>query len=124
MRKPLIIRIISWLILLPSSIVLIIFSAINRHLVLIDFWPFDFAPEIRLYAVILGVLMIGVFWGGFAVWLTGRPLRRRERESRYLVEKIRIDLCQAKKRIQRYESEVSKTGGKSSRAALAPADRV
>ena len=124
MRKPLIIRIVSWVILLPSSIVLIIFSAINRHLILIDFWPFDFAPEIRLYAVILGVLMIGVFWGGFAAWLASNPLRRRERESRHLLEKIRIDLRQAKKRIQRYETEASKPGGASFRASLAPADRV
>ena len=124
MRKPLIIRIISWLVLLPSSIVLVIFSAINRHSVLINFWPFNFVAEIRLYAVILGVLMIGVFWGGFAVWLAGRSLRRRERESRHLVESIRKDLRHAKKRIQRYESEVSKTHGTSCRASLAPADRA
>ena len=124
MRKPLIIRIISWLVLLPSSVVLVIFSAINRHPVLIDFWPFDYSPEIRLYAVILGVLMIGVFWGGFSVWLAGRPLRRREREARHLVENIRTDLRQAKKRIQRYETEASKTHSTSCRASLAPADRV
>ena len=91
---------------------------------MINFWPFDFAPEIRLYAVILGVLMMGVFWGGFAVWLAGRPLRRQERESRHLVESIRTDLRKAKKRIQRYESEVSKTHGTSCRASLAPADRA
>ena len=124
MRKPLIIRIISWLVVLPSSVLLVIFSAINRHSVSIDFWPFDFVPEIRLYAVILGFLMIGGFWGGFAVWLAGRPLRRRERESRHLVEVIRTDLRQAKERIQRYESEISKTHSTSCRASLAPADRV
>ena len=81
-------------------------------------------PEVRLYAVILGALMIGVFWGGFAVWFAGRLLRRRERESRRLVESISADLRQAKKRIQRYESEVSKRASKSGRASLAPADRV
>ena len=124
MRKPLIIRFVSWLILLPSSIVLVVFSVINRHSVMINFWPFDFVPEIRLYVVILGVLMVGVFWGGFAVWFAGRLLRRRERESRRLIESISADLRQAKKRIQRYESEVSKPPSTSGRASLAPADRV
>ena len=101
MRRPLIIRVVSWLVLFPSGVILVIFSAINRHSVVINFWPLDFVPEVRLYVVILSVLMVGVFCGGFAVWLTGRRLRRRERESRLLVERTRADLRQAKKRNNR-----------------------
>ena len=89
---------------------------------MINFWPLDFVPEVRLYVVILSVLMVGVFCGGFAVWLTGRRLRRRERESRLLVERTRADLRQAKKRIQRYESNVSKKPSPSSHASIASID--
>ena len=89
---------------------------------MINFWPFDFAPEVRLYAVILGVLIFGVLWGGFAVWLAGRPLRRRGREARHLAESVRTDLHQAKLRIQHLESEVSEARGASGRASLVPAD--
>ena len=77
MKKPTSLKILSWIVLIPVGIAMIAFSVVNRHAVRLDFWPFDFAPEVRLFAVILGVLAVGIVWGGIAAWLAaGDPVAR------------------------------------------------
>ncbi len=120
--KTLIFKILSWVVLVPSGIALIVFSVINRHAVTVDFWPFDYAPKIRLFVVILFVLAIGVLWGGLAAWLAGGAGRRRGREAGRRASSVETDLRQANKRIQRLESELTDARGKSASAALPPAN--
>ena len=122
MCKTLIFKILSWVVLAPSGIVLIGFSVINRHGVTVDFWPFDYAPKIRLFVVILGVLTIGVLWGGLAAWLAGGAGRRRGREAGRRASSVETDLRQANMRIQRLESQLTGARGKSDSVALPPAN--
>jgi len=120
--KTLIFKILSLVVLVPSGITLIVFSVINRHAVTLDFWPFDYAPKIRLFVVILGVLTIGVLWGGLAAWLAGGVGRRRGREAGRHARSVETDLHQANMRIQRLESQLTDARGKSDSVVLPPAN--
>lgn len=88
---------------------------------MINFWPFGFAPEVRLYAILLGVLAVGVLWGGFAVWLAGRPQRQRGREARRIGERVTDELSQAKQQIHQLEMEIEVSRNTSRRTSVVPA---
>ena len=122
MRKPLILKTLSWIVLVPSGLALVLFSVVNRHGVTVDFWPIDFAPQVRLFAVILGVLAVGVTWGGLAAWLAGGAGRRRAREAGRRAASIDEDLRQAQRKIARLEDELDESRKRASVAALPPAD--
>ena len=126
MRKPLVLKTLSWIILVPSGAALVLFSVVNRHAVTVDFWPLDIALELRLFVVILGVLMFGVLWGGLAAWLAGGGARRRAREAQRRADTTQSDLRQARQKIERLENDlkVDRTVNASTvdAKALPPAD--
>ena len=107
MRKPLVLKTLSWIILVPSGAALVLFSVVNRHAVTVDFWPLDHTLELRLFVVILGVLMIGVLWGGLAAWLAGGGARRRAREAQRRADTMTSDLRQAQQKNERLENHLS-----------------
>ena len=98
---------------------LVFFLAINRHAVTIDFWPFDYAPKIRLFVAFMVILGIDVLWGGLAAWLAGRGGRRRGRESNRHINSLKKELCQAQARIKHMESGLS-VGHTVNRSASSP----
>ena len=114
-------KIVSWAILVPTGLALVVFSVVNRHAVTVDFWPLGFAPEVRLFAIILGVLSVGVFWGGLAAWLAGGAARKRAREAERRAASIETDLRLARQKTARLEHDLQ-TARASSTDALPPAD--
>ena len=100
MRRPLIKRIISSIVLITVGAALILFSVVNRHGVTVNFWPFAEPFEVRLFVVILGILTIGVFWGGLAAWFAGGATRRRGREAARRANNAENDLRAAKREIE------------------------
>lgn len=106
MRKPFIAKLLTWIVIAPVGIALVVFSVVNRHAVRVDFWPFEFAPEVRLFAIILGILAIGVCWGGMAAWLAGAPQRRRAREAQRRADSLQTDLRQARNQIDRLNGDL------------------
>lgn len=121
MRKPLIMRVFSWIVLVPLGVGLAVFSVVNRHAVKLDFWPLDFVPEVRLFAVILGILTLGVVWGGVAAWLAGGARRRRGREAERRANSLETDLRQARREIDRLKGQLQ-AARVHDRPALPPAD--
>ncbi len=92
-------KIVGWLVLVPLSVVLVLFALANRHLVSINFNPFvtpttDPAPGygVPLFVVLYAMLLIGVLSGGIATWFAQGHHRRREkhwrRETQQLGEEI------------------------------------
>lgn len=82
-------RIAGWVVLVPLSIVLVVFSLANRQLVVVNFNPFvptealtSPGAGVPLFLVIFAFLLIGVVLGGVATWLAQSPHRQRERHWR------------------------------------------
>ncbi|MEK9753072.1 MAG: hypothetical protein VW338_07670 [Rhodospirillaceae bacterium] len=121
MRKPLLMRVLSWVVLVPLGAALIVFCIVNRHAVKLDFWPFGIVTEVRMFAVVLGVLALGVVWGGVATWLAGGPRRRRAREMAQRTDRLGLELGQARREIERLKADAS-VAGAADRLALPPAD--
>jgi len=78
-------RLVSWFILVPLTLVLVVFALANRQFVRVNFDPLSpqnpLLPslEIPLFVVIYAVLIVGVFLGGFAAWFAQRGQRRQKR---------------------------------------------
>jgi uncharacterized integral membrane protein len=91
-------RVVGWFVLVPLSVVLVIFALANRHPVLVNFNPFatdadvQSAPGVPLFLVIFGVLLLGVILGGIATWFAQGPHRREERHYRRETERLHREL--------------------------------
>lgn len=84
------------ILLLAAVAVTVVFAIFNRDPVTVDFWPFPFQPEIRLYLVLLATLLIGLLIGSAITWSTQGRWRRRAR--------------QRSRRMQALEREISALG--------------
>lgn len=89
-------RILKLLILGPVAIGAILFAIANRGPVTIALNPFSQAPDsattvVPLYALVIGVLMLGVLVGGVATWLAQHPHRKAERVYRREAERQRAE---------------------------------
>ncbi len=65
---------------LPLLLIVVLFAVVNRKAVPVNFWPFPYAVDLPLSAVVFGGFFLGVLSGGLAVWLGGVRKRRRERQ--------------------------------------------
>jgi uncharacterized integral membrane protein len=90
-------RIVAVIILVPLAIVIVAFAVANRQSVTVSFDPFSAeAPaaslSLPLFALVIGLLIVGVIIGGVASWLgQGRwrgAARRFERELQVLRGKL------------------------------------
>ena len=75
---------ITWLILIPLALILVVFAVANRHFVTVSFDPFNSAaPSISatmpLFVLIIVAAILGVIAGGCATWLSQRRFRRAAR---------------------------------------------
>jgi uncharacterized integral membrane protein len=89
------------LILFPIAILVVLLAVANRGPVTLSLDPFSReAPEIAftlpLFAVIFGAVMLGVFIGGMAAWLTQGKHRRAERSYNREARRLRAQSAQAR----------------------------
>jgi uncharacterized integral membrane protein len=76
---------ITWLVLIPLSVIFVVFAVANRHLVTVSFDPFNstdpsVAIKLPLFVLIIAVAILGVVAGGTATWLRQRHWRRAARQ--------------------------------------------
>jgi uncharacterized integral membrane protein len=76
------------LIVIPLGLLFVVFAVANRHFVTVSFDPFNtrdpsISVTMPLFAVIIGVAILGVVAGGTATWFRQRHWRRaaRQREA-------------------------------------------
>ncbi|MEO6395888.1 MAG: lipopolysaccharide assembly protein LapA domain-containing protein [Devosia sp.] len=97
-------RIVGWIVLVPLSLVLIVFALANRQLVVVNFNPFVpldamTSPGIGVpfFLVLFVVLLLGVLLGGVATWFTQGQHRRGERSYRRETERLSRELEAARR---------------------------
>lgn len=74
------------LIVIPLGLLFVVFAVANRHFVTVSFDPFNsrdpsVGVTMPLFAVIIGVAILGVAAGGTATWFRQRHWRRAARQS-------------------------------------------
>ena len=80
-------QLIGWFLLLPLSVLLIVFALANRQLVVVNFNPLTPVDSLNapgfgvpLFFVIYAVLLIGVLLGGVATWFAQGHHRIEKRQ--------------------------------------------
>ena len=95
-------RVISWVIMLPITVVVALFTMENLQNVEIGLWPLDGKREVPLYLVVLLCILFGFIAGGVVAWISSSRRRRRTRELadrnarlQQQVEELRRELATA-----------------------------
>ena len=88
---------VAWVTLVPLAIVIVAFAVANRQDVTVSLDPFNPAVPAAsvtkpLFAVILGVLILGVIVGGVAAWLRQTKWRRAARRLERDVADLRAEI--------------------------------
>ena len=55
-------RFLTWLIMIPFALVVIVFSAVNRELVTLDLWPLPNEITVPVFTLVLAVFIVGFLW--------------------------------------------------------------
>jgi uncharacterized integral membrane protein len=77
-------KIVSFGILVPLAVVIVVFAVVNRQAVVVSFDPFGsvdpvYAVRMPLFVLIFALVMLGVLIGGIAAWLRQSKWRRAAR---------------------------------------------
>lgn len=69
-----------WLVTFISLSLLLTWCFLNRGKVVFDISPVHDSLSVPLFAVILGVSILGFLWGAAIVWLSSAPVRAERRQ--------------------------------------------
>lgn len=79
------VRLISWLIMLPLAIVVVVFTIANRSVVRLDLWPMPVAIDVPAFSLGLVGGLVGFLAGAVIAWFSGG---RRRALNRKLVRQV------------------------------------
>jgi uncharacterized integral membrane protein len=78
-------RVVSWIITAPLTLLVIVFAVSNRDDVTLHLWPLPFDLTIAIWLQTLIELFVGFLLGAIVTWIGDR---RRRRESRQLARRV------------------------------------
>lgn len=116
-------RILSWIIMVPFALVVIVFSAVNRELITLDLWPLPHAITVPVFTLVLAVFIFGFLWGGIAAWSSASGSRRRARNAQWRAEAAERELRSLNNKLQERERELEKVQAASDETVKLPAAR-
>jgi len=73
-------RLLSWIVMAPITLVVIVFTAENLQDVEVGVWPLAGKVTVPLYLVALLCILFGFIAGGVVAWISGGRRRKRARE--------------------------------------------
>lgn len=119
-------KILSFLILVPLAIVLVVFSVANRQAVQVSLDPIGSMPQLTfeapLFILLMGAVIVGVVLGGIGTWLTQAHYRRKSWKRKYEVERLRRETEENKAKVRQLQEERARASygqGTSTSTALA-----
>lgn len=99
-------RIISWIIMIPFALVVIVFSAVNRDLVSLDLWPLPNEITVPVFTLVLAVFIFGFLFGGIVAWVSASTQRRKARNALWRAETAERELRSLKNTLHDREREL------------------
>jgi len=99
-------RLISWLIMVPAAVAVVIFALNNKDAIALNLWPFAIVVEAPLYLLLTIVLGAGVVLGGVVSWAGAGRLRSELRRQSYTGEVARRELKTEREKAAHLEAEL------------------
>ena len=99
-------RIISWIIMIPFALVVIVFSAVNRGLITLDLWPLPNEITVPVFTLILAVFIFGFLFGGIVAWVSAGTQRKKARNALWRAETAERELRSTKNTLLDREREL------------------
>lgn len=99
-------RILSWIIMVPFALVVIVFSAVNRDLVTLDLWPLPHEMTVPVFTLVLAVFIFGFLWGAGVAWVSAGTSRRRARNAQWRAETAERELRSLNNKLHEREKEL------------------
>ena len=121
-------KIVSTLILLPITVVLVVFMVVNRGVVPVSLDPFGTIPQLS-FDVSLSILLIcavlfGVVLGGMGTFLTQAHHRRASYKRKHEIERMKRESDKQDERIRMLEEDRAAAASGQNSRALVPAARA
>ncbi|MCE7028387.1 LapA family protein [Jiella avicenniae] len=121
-------KIAAAIVLLPITVVLVVFMVVNRGDVTVSLDPFGSIPQlsfaVSLSLLLMGAVVVGLVLGGIGTFLTQNHHRRAAYKRKHEIERLHRESGQKDERIRMLEEDrVAAASGASSRA-LVPAARA
>ena len=117
-------KILSFVILVPLAILLVVFCVANRAPITVSLDPFGTMPQftfaLPLFIVLMGAVIVGVILGGIGTWLTQLHYRRKAWKRRQEVERLRREAEEAKATVRLLREEKAAAASTPSTALAAP----
>jgi uncharacterized integral membrane protein len=85
-------RTIAWIVTLPLGVIAVLFAISNRTSASLTLWPIPVDLEAPLYVIVLVPLAIGLFAGGFIVWVGAALARARARRLEHRLAAVEATL--------------------------------
>ncbi len=114
-------RLLSWIIVAPLVLGLILFAASNRADVVLRLWPFDYELTTPVSLVGVGGLFFGFLWGAVTVWISGGAARGRARREAHRAEGAEKEVLRLKTDVEMLEEKLRAADAKAKAAAALPA---
>ena len=101
-------RKLSWVLTIPITLVVVVFTLANRQPVAIDLWPFDLVAEPPLYLLVLLTLLLGFLLGIVVLWLAGGRARDRARRAHYRASDLEREVAWLRRK--QAEGQIPRSG--------------
>jgi len=90
-------KFITFFVLVPLAVVIVMFAVANREVITVSFDPFDSANpavafKMPLFILVFVLVGLGVLVGGIAAWLRQHKWRTRARRAEADVRRLRSEL--------------------------------
>ena len=106
-------KILSFIILVPLAIILIVFCVANREAVTVSLDPIGTMPQLAfqapLFILLMATIIVGVILGGCGTWFTQAHYRRKSWKRKYEVERLRREAEESKSKLRQVQTEREKT---------------
>tara|TARA_R110000772_G_scaffold215694_2_gene326302 strand:- start:148932 stop:149321 length:390 start_codon:yes stop_codon:yes gene_type:complete len=111
-------KLLSWILLTPLVLGLILFAASNRADVVLRLWPFDYELTTPVALVGVGGLFLGFLWGAVMVWISGGVARGRARREAHRADGAEKEILRLKTDVEMLEEKLRAADAKAKAASL------
>lgn len=116
-------KILSFIILVPLAILLVVFCVANREAVTVSLDPIGTLPQFGfgapLFVLLIGSLIAGLLLGGLGTWLTQSHYRAKAARRRKEIDNLRHEVDLTNERLRRLSEERDRDGRAGDGVALA-----